>query len=273
MKTETGVLALGLLCSAGAHAGLSVGAGTEYMEWREYDAFNEKLLTESGVRVFATAEFSHAVEKNIGLVYSAKLYTGDVDYDGQYQDGTPVTSETGYAGVNVEVRGLFSSPPRSPGFPRRAARSAPLAVAIGLGVDSWTRDIKGAGGYEEEYLLPYLRLGLEQTLDERAGAWSSRGGVLFPFNVQEKVNLLDGIDLEPEGKPSLYFDVGYRLTPEWELEFGYQGYRLGESDISSEPVTQNGVPVDINGDGFAPDYVLQPESDLDTFSFALRYQF
>lgn len=259
---------VGLLFCGAAHAGLSVGGGTEYMEWREYDSNNDKLLTESGMRVFAKAQFSHQVASGVGLAYSGKIYSGVVDYDGQYQDGTPATSETDYNGVSAEVRTLLSPHSR-----RGLASESRTAVAIGVGVDAWSRNIKGPGGYEEEYLLPYLRLGLEQEPADSSGRWSSRLGILHPFNVQERVRLFDGVDLKPKGKPSLYLFVGYRLNPRWELEFGYEGYRLRESDVSDRPVTLNGEPVDINGDGYVPDYVLQPESDLDTFSFAARYRF
>lgn len=268
MKRITGVFAFGLLCSGEAHAGLSVGAGTEYMEWREYDAYtDEKLLSETGLRFFAAASFAHPLDRGIDLAYSAKLYGGDVDYDGQYQDGTPVTADTGYDGINVEARALFS--PQRPGF----YGEAPAAVVFGLGLDAWTRNISGPGGYKEQYQLSYVRLGLTKGPAGSANPWSARVGLLHPIDVQEEVDLLDGVDLEPKGKPSFYLYVGYRFVPEWELGLGYQGYRLGASNPSSGPVTENGVPVDLNGDGIARDFVLQPDSELDTYRFTLRRRF
>lgn len=247
------VFGTGLLLASGAvSAGVSVGAGLEYFQWREYDDVEHReLLDETGLRAVASLELSANVARNTDLLVRGKVYGGDVDYDGETQTGTPVTTTTRYQGVAVEAGFGFR--------PQRSAGDA-SAMILALGVDNWTRDLTGPGGYEEEYTLMFLRLGAET--DGRR--WRGRGGLLLPLDVEEHVNLYGGLDLKPDPSPWFYVGVGYKWSEQIELALDYQGYRLDISDP---------VAVDVDGDGLADGPAWQPRSDQDTIAATVRVNF
>ncbi|MFA5530189.1 MAG: hypothetical protein WDA11_05945 [Thiohalomonadaceae bacterium] len=243
----------GLLLAAGAaQAGVSLGAGVEYFYWREYDdAAHRELLDETGPRAVATLELSAAAARHTDLLLRGKVYGGDVDYDGEFQDGTPAKTTSRYQGIAAEA-GF--------GFHPRQSGTDPVSLVFTFGVDNWTRDIKGSGGYEEEYTLMYLRIGGESVRPR----WRARAGLLLPVDVEEHVELFGGFDLRPEPRPWLYVSVGYRLRPHVELGLDYQGYRLDTSDPEA---------VDTDGDGVTDILAFQPRSDQDTLTATVRVNF
>ncbi|MGE0081768.1 MAG: hypothetical protein AB7U81_10765 [Thiohalomonadaceae bacterium] len=248
----------GLLLAAGAvQAGVSVGAGIEYFYWREYDGLtNEELLDETGPRAVATLELSAGVARMTDLLVRGKVYGGKVDYDGALQDlntgaTTPWKSKTRYKGITAE--GGF-------GFKSQNRDGNAASAILTFGVDNWTRDLQGTGGYEEEYTLMFLRIGGES----EGKRWRGRGGLLFPVDVEEHVDLFGGFDLRPDPSPWFYFGIGYRMNPQLELALDYQGYRLDNSDP---------VAVDVDGDGVADGVVFQPRSEQDTLTATIRVNF
>jgi len=245
-----------------AYAGISVGAGTEYMVWREFGSNvssegaylgDEQLLEETGVRGYADLSFSVPMTQRAAFQAYGRVYSGDVDYDGQYQDGTPATTVTEYSGGLAEVGLSYNADLAD-------SREEPVVFIANAGVEQWTRNITGAGGYEEEYQITYLRLGAEKKAPE--GGWTGRGGIFWPQSVTEKVKLLDGITLEPKGKLSFYVGGGYRFRSGFEMGLNLQTYRFGESDP---------VAIDSDGNGVNDSQVWQPRSELDTAGLYLKY--
>ena len=88
-----------------------------------------------------------------------ELSFGSLDYDGQYQDGTPITRETDdylYA-----MRGVLGKD--------FLVNDYAVTPFIGLGYRYWNDTIRGAGGYEREISQWYAPLGVE--VARVAGDW------------------------------------------------------------------------------------------------------
>lgn len=234
--------------------------GSEYFSWREYDG-SSKLLEETGQRYFVglEAENSQANDWVYGL--RGRLYTGRVDYDGQTQTGVPHTTDTDYGGWSAEVD-----------FTRNFIRAQTAAadywgLRLGLGYDSWLRNIRDSGGvygYKERYDVGYGRLGAVYTA---TSGWSLQGGLKVPLFTAEDVGLsrfgYDDVTLKPKPDYSLYAAVNYRLDGRWSIGGYFDSYRFRASGV--EPVTIGGYPTG--------DAVYQPKSQQDSIGFYLNYRF
>lgn len=238
----------------------TVGVGVERFLWREYDAGGDKLLEEEGPRYFIGIDGERTMPSGWTYGFRGRLYTGEVDYDGQTRSGTPVESDSDYDGIRIALD--FAHPLAADGG------ASPVSVRFGLGLDWWSRslqDTASTSGYSEDYRIPYLDLGLTYRWRERLG-WYAEGGVKYPFASREEIEDLgpyDAIELEPEGDLSPYLGLGYRFTRRWDLEFVYATYRFDASD--KERLTVGGAP--------SASVAWQPESRQDTAGLHLRYGF
>jgi hypothetical protein len=251
MRTKP-FLGIALFISARALAAdMGIGVGLEYLQWREYHPL--PLLEETGFRPFLRVDARSPLSAEVDAELGGRIYGGEVDYNGQRMDGTPLKATTGYAGAAAEGGGRWRVH-GNPGAER-------LSVIFHGGVEQWDRDLKGAFGYRERYRLFYTRFGVED--EAPAGGWSARGGLLLPFAVREEVNLAGGFTLEPKGRPSLYVEFGRRLGAGWEAGIGFRRYRFDGS---------NAVLVDVDGDGNR-ERVFQPASDQDVYDIYARLGF
>lgn len=258
-----GCLGLSLGTAAPALADTSryaVGAGVERFLWREYDSGGAKLLEEEGPRFFIGLDAERTMPSDWTYGFRGRLYSGEVDYDGQLQDGTPAETDTDYEGVKIALD--FA-------HPLAAAGGASLvSFRFGVGVDWWDRTIEDtatANGYTERYRIPYLDFGLTYRWDEPLGFYAE-GGIRHPFSTKESIDdygNYDDIELEPDGDLSPYLGVGYRFPARWDVELYYESYRFGASD--KERLTIGGVPTNT--------VVFQPESEQDTVGLNVRYWF
>lgn len=257
-------LLAGLLLSTPVWAAgdLAIGVGSEYFSWREYDDSGDRLLEESGPRLFMTVD----AERRYGdWVYGfrGRIYSAQVDYDGQLLDGTPYKTDTDYNGLTLEFD--FTHPITFNGDYSASA----WAMRLGLGYDTWRRNILGSGGYEEHYTIPYLRLGM---LYGRESALQVLAGVKYPFSTEEDVDWsrfgFDDPALSPEPDFSLFATLAYRMAKHWRLSLSYDSYRFKKSD--EEVLRVDGVAVTSGG---SPVTVFQPESQQDTFGLGLSYLF
>jgi len=248
-------------------AEMTVLAGTESFHWAEFAPSGKELLSETGYRPFAG--FAYLQDGGAGMLfgYHAKVYSGDVRYDGQTQSGTPVSTTTSYTGMVNEVDLHYR------------LRNGPADryywdLVGGIGLDFWRRDIKSAyssvlgataAGYVEEYLIGYLRAGVNFNRVEYG--FQGEAGVKYPISTWEKANLQAGMGadsdpvLEPGKSISYYASLGYRFDSRWNVIFGYDSYRFSRS--SSADMT-------IKGQKYS---AAQPESREDLYSFSVGYSF
>jgi hypothetical protein len=239
-------------------------AGLEHFLWEEFEDDGSKLLDESGVRYMLSGFLGNTLRTNQNFIYhaDAKLYFGDVDYDGQTQDRVPVTSDTNYTGFLVEGEVGYRAGNASGNF-------AWDIVARG-GFDSWVRQIdnsrdvtgRAVRGITEQYTILNLRAGTGPYW--QAGNWQGRfiAGFKLPLLTNEYISKEDSgfdddVTLEPKGRvsPFLNFYSYVRLTDKllFTIEAFYDSYRFDASD--PEVVGVNGETI----------LVWQPESSQDNY--------
>ncbi len=209
----------------------SLSLGVQNFYWDEYDD-GDKLLDETGLLYQIGFEYDNFNMRDAGTVYSVKVaYTdGSVDYDGQTQTGTPITTDTKYRGWDMEF---------NVGKRFKSSGSNSYDLLAGLGYDSWTRDIESTytsggtrvSGYEEDYTMIYLRL--TGGINMPGTNWSNHvhGGVKYPLQTDEDVW---GTTLNPEGKVSPFIEWRIDAMDAGKVSYGFSVYyeetRFDESD-------------------------------------------
>jgi len=221
------ILLLGLLLSAPkAHTQVAVFFEPEYFVWQEF-VDGRKVLEESGPRFVLGASYKMESDDR-GFLFGAQLkgYYGEVGYDGETQSGTPVETTTQYYGGLGEVRGFYRA---------FAGKSYFLDVFGAFGVEGWRRSLYGEGGYIEEWIIGYGKLGVE--LDPRANGWLGSIGVKYPIYTDEVARLsefgLPDIQLHPGKLPSVFFEGGYQFTKNFSVLATFDSYWFDESDVES----------------------------------------
>jgi len=216
-------------------------AGLEHFVWEEFDDDGSKLLDETGTRYALSGFLGNTLRTKKNFIYraEARLYFGAVEYDGQTQDGVPVTSDTHYTGLMLEGEA---------GYRAGNARGTFAWDIIGRGgYDSWVRDIdnstditgRSVSGATEQYTIFNLRVGTGPYW--QAGNWQARfiAGFKLPvltneFIRKEDSGFDDDITLEPKGRVSTFFNFynHIRLTKKLLLtvEAFYDSYRFDASD-------------------------------------------
>lgn len=250
-----------------AYAEISVYGGVEQFNWKEYGTSGAKLLEESGYRPFAGMESVADGGAGLLLDYEGRIYGNDVVYDGQTQGGVPLISKTGYVGMLAELK---------PHFRMRPARldGNYIDITSALGIDYWIRILRDGtdktgnpvSGYREEYLIMYVRLGLERRPRKPVRDWHAGAGIKYPVYTFEKAYLSRaGYDRDPVLRPdpdfSLYAKAGYRFSGKWSFSFFYDSYNFRKSP-------------DVPAEKSAIRYLVhQPESLQYTLGLMLNYHF
>jgi hypothetical protein len=156
--------------------------GLESFRWEEFDSNDHRLLDETGARYHIGGFFGNLL-KTQGVIFNAegKIYFGTVDYDGQTQSGTPVESDVDYTGLMIEGVIGYRLPISNEKFA--------WDFLGGIGFDTWVRDIQDTttasgqpvAGYEEDYFIVNLKIGMGPCM--RAGRWRGQlhGGVKYPL--------------------------------------------------------------------------------------------
>lgn len=264
----TGLLAWSAAQAEAQSQASRVSLGSEYFNWSEYENGTE-LVNESGARVFVAFEgVSNPVNTFRAAVF-AKGYLSQVGYDGQDQNGVPQLSVTDYVGFTTELRGQLAV---TGGNYTRTPR---VYLQVAGGTDIWQRNIQSsstAGGYVEEYTILFAKLGLFRE-SGRAPSYTWGIGVKYPFYIHERVMIGDGTLVEPVGKLGAYAQLGFQFTDHMAIKAVYEDYNFDASPTSKTPLTNHGVPIDVNGDGIASDYIHQPESHQRTLGILLEMRF
>ncbi len=220
----------------------SLGLAAGYFDYEETDE-GRRLNREFGVMPGLVGE----IEGRYGPWFGAlrgTFFAAEVDYDGQTNLGTPLTTVT----FENIAEGGFRAGRRFNPAPRHG-----LEAYLGAGLRWWSRDIRStpiASGVIEVYRWPFVMAGLEYTwavTPEDNLSLDVRG---WPrVNPGLKVDFKNGYDdatLNPEGEGG-----GGRVTLAWErriqaqksilVELWYERWDLGKS--AEEPLRLGGVTV------------------------------
>lgn len=199
----------------------SIYLGVQDFYWDEQDPEGiqgepGQLLEENGYLFELGVAYDNNNMANTGLIYSVStgITAGTVDYDGQTQDGDPASTDVDYLSWDTEG---------SLGYRFQPGKVMFLDVIAGIGYDYWRRELQpttissgnNAGdpvsGATEHYNLIYARLtgGLfipGQSWDNRL-----RFGVRGPLFMEQTVEQLPGITLEPKMQTSPFVA--------WQLDY------------------------------------------------------
>lgn len=248
-------------------ARLSFEVGVESFRWRELDDDGRRLLTEQGPRFMVGAALGNFLHADSGPIFEMRLGSrlGEVDYDGQDNNGRFVGTVSDYSGWVGEVNGGY----RFPEF----VQGVSIDLFGGMGLDNWRREINGGvnsigqsvAGFTEDYGVAYLRCGIGIALHGASPGGYLQLGFRRPRSVSEEVRLQGRtINLSPGENAAAFLSYQVALgTPREEgaaggyLRFYYAGYRFGKSEIEQIGASQ----------------VWQPRSDGDTLGVALGFHF
>jgi hypothetical protein len=228
---------------------------TEFFTWKEYNDSGSQLLKESGPISAIGSSVRSDIARSLVLKGKGELFGGTVNYDGQTQSGTPVETDTNYAGLEVEG---------NLGWKFMVTEKSSLEPFAGLGYRWWQRDLQdtvSASGYKETWWSFYARLGIhgDHTFSEQVKAFAE-AGLKIPLKNKNKVDLsgigLSTVTVEPGNKASVFAEAGLKWT-RFKTSLFYEGMRFSKSD----PVTVSNVRV------------WQPESKADTFGISVGMDF
>lgn len=160
---------------------------------------------------------NHGIENPLWMGLDLSGSMGSTDFDGTYQNGTPVQTKTDHKWYEAEFRGGVRL--------NSLSRWGTIHGYAGLGYHSWSRDIRGFGGYGERYSWFYIPFGARYHVD-----LSSRFDVMLdatvkiPFGGNINVYLSDLSPAFQDASGSLGSRVGYKVA----LPFTYNpSYRFG----------------------------------------------
>lgn len=248
-------------------ARLSFEVGAESFRWREHDDDGRRLLTEQGPRFMAGAALGNFLHADSGPIFEMRVgrHLGEVDYDGQDNNGRFVGTVSDYSGWFGEVNGGY----RFPDF----VEGVSIDLFGGAGLDHWHREINGGinsigqsvAGFTEDYGVAYLRCGIGIALHGASPGGYLQLGFRKPRSVSEQVRLQgQTIDLSPGENASAFISYQVALGALREegaagayLRFYYAGYRFGKSETEQVGTSQ----------------VWQPRSDSDTLGVALGFHY
>lgn len=221
----------------------------ESFTWKEF-LDGSRLLKESGplYGLAFTAKGGGDISKPLTFRFKGEGFLGTVDYDGQTQAGTPVTTDTDYIGFKTELDGGWKF------FVGENGSS--FEPFIGLGGRWWKRDIQSTSsaiGVEENWSSYYGRLGIrgENVNSKNLNLFLELAAIL-PFKNENEVDLstfgLGQVTVEPGNETSFCAEVGIKFR-KLRVSVFYESLRFSESDPEHE----------------GPFLIIQPESKADIY--------
>lgn len=241
---------------------VALTADVEYYKWQEFEPKNNEVLDENGPRGAVGVAWSNLRTPSGGPVYraNARLYFGEVTYEGQQIDGTVVNTDSRYIGVQGEGIGGY-----------RFGGRVGFELVSGIGFDVWQRDIRDSStstGYNSLFAVLNAKLGVGMFTRFENFALALRAGPKLPLVAWERVYYLDDVDLMP--KPSLSWfgtaelNFGVRGKDNVSIVGYYDSYKFKAS--SSEVLTDGSVPV-----AFSP--VNQKDTEMAVYGVRLAVGF
>jgi hypothetical protein len=143
----------------------------------EFDYEEPSLMTEEGRLQGAMARYAFRDQQ--GGMFQAEIQAewGDLDYDGGFQDGTPLETSTNDYLIEGRILG---------GIDCLAAERHLVTPFLGVGYRYWNDEIEGRGGYEREISYWYIPLGI-QTMSPIASFFTLGLHVEYDLFVEGKV--------------------------------------------------------------------------------------
>jgi len=214
---------------------LDMGVFIQDYRWAEYGDDGPRLLEETG-NLFGIAADYASSRKKIGWRGGARLFAGDVEYDGQTWSELPVTTDVFYFGAKGYADAV-------PGY--RLDAGLWLKSFIGLGSEAWLRDLAdtrtpdgaSVSGAREWWGCVYGRMGLgaEYPVAETLALFAE-AGVKLPIYARNEANFLisgsPSAGLEPEMDFSGFGHAGFRWK-QWGARAAYDSLRFDRSDAVS----------------------------------------
>ncbi|WP_462326178.1 outer membrane beta-barrel protein [Desulfobaculum sp.] len=188
---------------------------------------------------------------------------GGLDYDGQYQDGTPITRDTEDSMFHLRALVGYDIP----------LSDWALTPFVGLGYRYWFDEIEGDGGYEREIRYLYTPVGAE--LATRRGEWrfGLRGeyDLFWGGRVKSHLSQADARYNDPTNEQDAFDAWGVRaacfaeyLGEGWSVsvEPYYRYWDVEESDTATLEIT-----------GSADGTVVEPQNTMRVFGVAVMVGF
>jgi len=241
---------------------LSVYPFIQYFTWEEFSP-EGRLLKESGPQFGVGGDILlYLVEGDAGAMTfrgKVELFGGEVDYDGQLQDGTPHSTDVTYFGTNEQVALGWAIP----------YRDLTIEPFGGLGYRWWLRDLQGSGGYTEYWTSLSALLGMRGNY--KLGPETSlfaMGGGKYPFYNRNDVENYPGvgrIELEPGSEWSAMAEGGVRYR-QMKVSFYYESFIFARSPIVTEyDAYRQPTP--------GPSDFVQPRSESEIFGLKFGWSF
>jgi len=250
----------------GASGRTAIYLGIQDYYWDERDdpgslwGGNEKLLEENGTLFELGVSHDNEQIRHSGIIYSidTRISAGNVDYDGRTMsdipknDGIPVSTDVDYLSWDLEG---------NIGYRFQVASHTFLDLQGGIGYDYWRRAIQSssftnlldevvtAEGLTEHYKLLYARLTGGLFIPGQSWDNNLRIGLRGPLYIEETIDELPGLTLEPKMQPSPFaeWQLVYRGNADrskYGLSVYYEETRFDRSDAIA----------------YGGGYVWQPES-------------
>lgn len=240
---------------------LSVYPFIQYFTWEEFNGMTgSRLLKESGPQFGVGGDILlHFLEGDAGAMTfrgKVELFGGEVDYDGQLQDGTPHSTDVTYFGTTEQATLGWA-------IPYRDSTIEPFA---GLGYRWWLRDLQGSGGYTEYWTSLSALLGVRSTYTLNPDTkFFVMGGGRYPFYNRNDVENYPGvgrIELEPGSDWSVMAETGIRHK-HINVSVYYENYIYPQSPAVAR----------YNYVNARTEYFIQPRSESEIFGLKFGWSF
>jgi hypothetical protein len=203
---------------------IKVEAGAEYYYWEE-SQYGAKILDITGPRYVLEISDKRVWPDNWLMTIHAKVYYGQVDYHGQFQNGAPVNTFVDYYGGEVDFGG---------GRRWISTKHEQNIDLVGrFCVEYWERTLTGTGGYTEDWLPLSVKFGVETSPTGYKG-WTSALGVKMSLYTFEHADLsqygIGSIDVNPAQRPAGYAELGYQYK-HFSLTAYFDSYWFGRSGV------------------------------------------
>jgi hypothetical protein len=237
------------------------------LDARYFDYEEPGLMEESGWMYGIFGSYIYHGNNKLMFETSLSYVFGELDYDGQFLDGTPRTSDTD--DWLFEWRALI-------GPDYKLKDSSIVTPFLGIGYRFWNDEIKGSGGYEREIQYWYLPIGVK-TISPIDVNWTWGLSVEYDLFLGGKVkshasDLLPGLN-DPENDQNFGDGYGIKFSLQFNTKLSnnygisiepYITYwDIDESDPSW--LTLYGQPTGI--------YVVEPENETTEYGLRLKITF